>query len=533
MGRPWIALITLSLGYFMTQLDMTIITVAIPTLSAKLHAPLDEVLWVGNAYTLVLAVLLITSGRLGDLFGARKLFIIGVSIFTVASILCAISQDAFQLIGARVLQGLGAAALIPQTMTIIIATFPAKRRGAALGVWGSVAALAAVAGPMLGGFLVNKADWRWMFLLNVPVGIVVLALAALALPATRQGMRRNLDVPSVLAASVALFCLAFGLIEGQRYSWNIGIWALLGGGVVFSIGFLLYQRTQQGREPLLPFSLFRDRNYNVATLVAATVSIGLTGLFLPLSIYLQSVLGYSGFKAGVVMGLASVVTMILAPVAGRLSDRDGGKYILMTGLALYGVGIAWVLLVANVGTQGSSLLPGLLVVGVGMGLLFPPMSAIAMRNVQPAMAGAASGAMNTIRQVGSVLGSAVIGAVLQNQLASSLRDEAVKQSAGLPANVRGPFVAGFKNAAKGGLQAGAGRSGSPHLPKSVPPQVAQRIQDAGASVFQHGFVHAMRPTMTLPLVVILAASASCLILKRHRDTETSEQAGTVEAVPAR
>jgi EmrB/QacA subfamily drug resistance transporter len=519
----------------MTQLDLTIILVAIPTLSAKLHASLDEVVWVSNAYTLVLAVLLITAGRLGDLYGARKMFISGVGIFTLASVLCAISQDGLQLIGARLLQGLGAALLIPATMAIIVTTFPPKRRGAALGIWGSVAALAAVAGPMLGGFLVNKANWRWMFYLNVPVGIVVLALAVLVLPSTQQRIRRNLDVPGVLIATVALFCLAFGLTEGQRYHWNTAIWALLGVAVVFSVAFLLYQRAQQDRESLVPFILFRDRNYNVTILVAAAVSVGLTGLFMPLSIYLQSVLGYSGFKAGVIMGLASVVTMILAPAAGRLSDRDGGKYILMTGLALYGAGIAWVLLVAKVGTQGSALLPGLLVVGVGMGLLFPPMSAIAMRNVEPRMAGAAAGTMNTIRQIGSVVGSAAIGAVLQSGLASSLPNEAVKQSAGLPPNVRGQFVAGFKNMAKGGIQAGAGQSGSPHLPKTVPPQVAHRIQQTGASVFQHGFVHAMRPTMTLPIAVILIASASCFLIRRSRDAETFSpgQPETAETATAR
>lgn len=424
-GNPWAVLLTLSLGFFMTLLDLTAVNVAIPSMIDNLHASLDEVLWVINIYILVLAALLIMFGRLGDVRGPRTMFIGGVVLFTAASVLCGLSQDPAQLIAARALQGLGAAALMPQTMTIIIGTFPAERRGVALGVWGAVAGVATIAGPTLGGLLVSTAGWRWIFFVNVPIGAAVLVMAVRFVPDIRPGRRRKLDVVGVVLAAVTLVCLTFALTEGQRYDWNVGVWALMGAAALLLVVFLIHQRTRQQDEPLLPFVLFRDRDYAVMSFVAATVQVGMLGLFLPVMIYLQSVLHYSALTAGLVMAPAMVVSAVLSPFSGRLADRIGGKYVLMTGLTLFAAGLAWLALITDAGRTGWEFQPALIMSGVGIGCVFGPMVTVAMYNVEPAMAGAASGVLNTIRQVGTVIGSAAVGAVLQSRLAAALRDEGV------------------------------------------------------------------------------------------------------------
>lgn len=515
-GDPWAVLLTLSLGFFMTLLDLTIVNVALPSMIDKLHGSLDEMLWVINAYILVLAALLITTGRLGDVRGPRTMFIWGVALFMVASVLCGLSQDATQLIAGRVVQGLGAAMLMPQTMTIIIGTFPAERRGAALGVWGAVAGVATIAGPTLGGLVVSAVGWRWIFFVNAPVAALVLVMAVTLLPDVRHGVHRKLDVPGVALATAALFCLAFGLTEGERYNWNAGIWTLLAGAVLLLAVFLIYQRGRQHDEPLLPFVLFRDRNYAIMTVVSAAVQVGMVALFLPVTIYLQSVLNFSALKAGLVMAPAMVVSALLSPVAGRLSDRIGGKYILVTGLTLFAAGMAWLSSVVAVGRGWYGFQPALIVAGFGIGCVFGPMVTVAMHDVQPKMAGAASGVLNTIRQIGTIVGSAAVGAVLQNRLAASLRSEAASRAAGLPGSVRGRFVAGFANAGKHGLDVGAGQTGvALKPPPGTPPGLADRIRRLAVSAFEHGFVHAMRPTLALPIAVIVLGALACLLIRRR------------------
>ncbi|WP_201788883.1 DHA2 family efflux MFS transporter permease subunit [Amycolatopsis orientalis] len=410
-------LLILSLGFFMTLLDLTAVNVALPGMLDEFRAPLDELLWVINVYVLVLAALLITAGRLGDLRGPRTMFVVGVALFTVASILCGLSDDPAQLIAARALQGLGAAALIPQSMTLIIATFPPQRRGTALGVWGAVAGVATIAGPTLGGLLVSTVGWRWIFFVNVPIGVLVLVLALALIPDVRRGTRHKLDLLGAGLVTAALVSLTFALTEGQRYGWNTGIWALLGGSVVLLAVFLLHQRRGQDGEPLLPFALFRSRGYAVMGFVAATVQVGMIGLFLPVMLYLQTVLNFSALVAGLVMAPAMVVSAVLSPIAGRVADRLGGKYVLMTGLVLFAAGLAWFAVLADDGRAWWAFQPALIVAGSGIGCVFGPMVSLAMAGVAPELTGAASGVLNTIRQVGTVLGSAAVGALLQNRLA--------------------------------------------------------------------------------------------------------------------
>ncbi|MER5389132.1 MFS transporter [Saccharopolyspora sp. NPDC002686] len=490
---------------------------------------MDEVLWVINVYVLVLAALLIVFGRLGDARGPRTMFIGGVALFTAASVLCGLSQGATELIAARALQGLGAAALMPQTMAIIIDVFPPARRGAALGVWGAVAGVATIAGPTLGGLLVSTAGWRWIFFVNVPIGAAVLAMAATLVPGGRRGTRHKLDLPGVLLAAAALAGLTFALTEGQRYGWNAGIWALLIGGALLLAVFLVHQRTRQRGEPLLPFALFRDRNYAVMSFVSATVQVGMIGLFLPVMIYLQSVLAFSALEAGLVMAPAMIVSALLSPVSGRMADRVGGKYVLMCGLALFAAGLAWLSWITVADRTWWELQPALIVAGLGIGCVFGPMVAVAMYGVEPRMAGAASGVLNTIRQVGTVIGSAAVGAVLQNRLAASLHDEAARQAAGLPAGIRERFVAGFDDAAKGGLEVGRTGTAFPP-PPGTSAGLAHQLQQTAVSVFEHGVVRAVQPTLVLPIAVIAIGAVLCFLVQR-RDVDSPRTA--VDASPGR
>jgi EmrB/QacA subfamily drug resistance transporter len=503
-GNPWAVLLVVSLGFFMTLLDLTIVNIAIPNMITKLHASLDDILWVVNAYALVLAVLLITAGRLGDLFGQRKMFFTGVAAFTVASAACGLAPGAGWLIGFRAVQGLGAALLIPQTLAMLTMVFPPERRGAAFGVWGAVAGVATIAGPTLGGLLVTAFDWRYIFFINIPVGAAVLVLTMVLIPDLRAGRRHRFDVSGVLLASAALLLICYGLVDGQKYNWGtvtsfISIPLILGVGVVLLGVFLLVQARKQGSEPLLPFQLFRDRNYALMNFVAGSVNIGLLAIFLPFSIYLQSVLGFSALKAGLTLAPASVIAMFVAPAAGRLSDRIGGKYILLTGLLLFCVGTAWIALLAQPDSAWYDFLAPQVAMGIGIGCTFAPMTTVAMRGINPQMAGAASGVFNTTRQVGSVIGTAGVGALLQNRLASSLTTQARQRSVGLPAAAREKLVTGFQAAAKGGLEEGSGH----------------KLTGLAGQIFGHGFVDALRPTMLVPVGILLIGAASCLLVQQH------------------
>jgi EmrB/QacA subfamily drug resistance transporter len=528
-GNPWAVLLVVSLGFFMTLLDLTIVNIAIPNLITKLHASLDDVLWVINAYALVLAVLVITAGRLGDLIGPRVMFSSGVAVFTAASAACGLAPSPGWLIGFRAVQGLGAAMLMPQTLTIITNTFPPERRGAAFGVWGAVAGVATVAGPTLGGLLVTAFDWRWIFFVNLPIGVFVLLITPVIIPDLRLGRRHRIDIPGVLLASAGLLAICYGLVEGQKYNWGkitgfISIPLIIGLGVVLLIAFLLVQKLTQDREPLVPFAVFRDRNYSVVNWVSGVLAIGMMGIFLPLTIYFQSVLGFSALKAGLVMAPASVVSMFVAPVAGKTTDKIGGKYILMSGLILFGAGMGWLALAAQPNSGWLVFLAPLIVAGLGMGCIFAPMVTVAMRNIDPRMAGAASGVLNTVRQVGLVIGTATVGALLQNRLVSSIANQATIRSAALPPRLRHPFVAGMDSSAKNGIQVGAGQSGgSTHLGRGLPQQIVAEIARIAHDVFTFAFVTAMRQTMILPVVLLAVGALSCLAIREGKRAPGREE----------
>jgi EmrB/QacA subfamily drug resistance transporter len=528
--NPWPVLLVTVLGFFMIMLDTTIVYVATPSILSSLHASLDQILWVFNGYLLMYAVLLITAGRLGDLFGPRQLFAAGLIVFTGASALCGLSQDANQLIAARVIQGVGAAMLAPQTLTILMAIFPPARRGAAFGITGAVIGVSTVAGPTLGGLIVTNWDWRWIFYLNVPIGVFALVGTFLVIPDVRPGRRHRLDLIGVLLSSAALFGVVFGLIEGQRYDWStitgwLTIPMVIGVGIALFVAFLAWERRQA--EPLVPLGLFRDRNFSLMNWAGTAMSFAMQGIFIPITIYTQSVLGMTPLQSGLTVAPMSLTAGIVAPFAGRLADRFGGKYLLMVGLALFGAGAAVVTALATVtSTQITFLLPFVLT-GLGLGLVFAPMTTVAMRDIKPQMAGAASGVLNTTRQLGAVIGAAAVGAVLQNRLAIALHNQAVTAAAQLPPAFQERFVDGFTQAAKSGLQVGRGQTGA-SLPANLPAPVGGTIQHLVHEVFVNGYVIAMRPTVAVAVVVLAVASVSCLLVLNRRQAP-EEATASVDA----
>jgi len=517
--NPWLVLAVLCLGFFMILLDITIVNIALPSMILSLGATVDEVLWVINAYVLVYAVLLITAGRLGDMWGQKRMFVAGLTIFTVSSGLCAISHDVGQLVAARVLQGLGGAVMTPQTLAILTSVFPPERRGAAFGTWSGVAGLASVAGPALGGIIVTHLSWNWIFFLNLPLGIITVVMALAFIPNTRTGRSHSLDVVGVLLATVGLFGIVFGLIEAQRYQWGevafgIGIWHCLGGGAVLLVLWVMWERRQP--EPMVPHQLFKNRNYILMNWVGAAMSFGMLGLFFPITIYLQSALRMNPLDAGLTMMPMSIGSMLIAPFAGRLADRVGGKYILMSGLLIYSVAMGIIVAIAGPASPGALFLLPFTLGGVGLGLIFAPLATIAMREVTVVMAGAASGFMNTTRQIGSVLGSAVAGAVLEGQLAAALREQSSAAAAQVPEALRSQFVAGFTGLSSDGTDLGRVRDIATFLPPGLPVETLEQLQALAQQVFASAFVDAMRPTLTVSVLLLAVSAVSCAFIRRRR-----------------
>jgi EmrB/QacA subfamily drug resistance transporter len=515
-ANPMAILLVLTLGTFTTLLDLTIVNVAIPSILDGLHASLDQILWVLNAYSLAYAVLLITSGRMGDIAGPRILFVAGLGVFTLASLLSGLAQDPTQLILARAAQGFGAAILAPQGMAILLAVLPAERRGIAFAAFGVLAGLAVVAGPTVGGVLVTHLGWRSIFFVNLPVGALTILLAMLIVPDVRPGRPHRLDLRGVLLATAGLLGVVYGLIEGQRYDWGVvrgfvTIPMIIGAGVLMLIVFLIYQARRQGHEPLLPFAVFRDRNFTIGALVLAAMGFAILGLYLPLTIYLQSVLGLSAQDAGLTIAIQPVTTMFVSGFAGFLSQKVNGKYLLMPGLLLLAAGSAWIALNAHADSSRWAFAPGLVVSGLGMGFIWTPLFSVATRDLRPELAGVASGVVNTIQELGGVIASAAVGALLQNRLAIALHDQAVQRSAQLPPAFRDRFVDGFGQASKSGFEVGRGQTGGNlDIPAGVPASVVHTIEQLAYDVFTHAFATAMRPSMALPIAVIALAAVACV-----------------------
>jgi len=426
-GNPWAALWALCLGFFMILVDSTIVSVAIPSMMDGLNAGINEVLWVTSAYLLAYAVPLLITGRLGDRFGPKALYQAGLVLFTVSSAWCGLSGSIGMLIVARVFQGLGASMMTPQTMAVITRTFPANRRGTAMGMWGAVAGVAMLVGPILGGVLIDSLGWEWIFFINVPVGVIALVLALKLVPRLPIHSHR-FDVLGVVLSAVGMFLLVFGIQEGETYDWGtiagpISVWSLIVAGVVVLGLFVLWQARNKV-EPLVPLSLFKDRNFSLANVGITAVGFAITGLAFPLMLYAQKVLGLSPTKAALLMIPMAVLAGVLAKPVGNLVDRVHPRY--LGGFGLTGMIVAQVWL-WQVLTPGRSIweveLP-IALMGLSSAFMWSPLSATATRNLPMRAAGAGSGVYNATRQVGAVLGSAGIAVIMQSRLVAALGPQA-------------------------------------------------------------------------------------------------------------
>jgi EmrB/QacA subfamily drug resistance transporter len=515
--NPWAALGALSIGFFMIMLDTTIVNVAIPAmLRGSLHATLNQIIWVNSVYLLTYAVPLLLAGRLGDRLGRKPMFLAGLAIFTIASLCCGLAGTPGLLITARAVQGLGAASMAPQTMAFITAMFPAARRGAPMGMWGAVAGVATIAGPLLGGVLVDNLGWQWIFMVNVPIGVVGFVLAILFVPGRQQRNRHRFDVLGTVLFSLGLLAIVFGVQNGQQYDWGavwgpIGIPEIIGIGVVLLIAFVVWQRVNRN-EPLLPLSLFGNRTFSAVNLANVCIGFAIIGMFLPVVIFLQSVLGLSPVESGLVTLPMSLVSGVAAPFAGRLSDRLSGKYVAMFGFVALAVGVAWLAVQIDVGINVWTLVGPLVLCGLGIGCIFSPLANLATSTVAPPLIGAASGVFNTTRQIGGVLGSAAIGVLLQARLTVSLHAAAVTAATQLPARFRADFVTSMAQAASSATEGGAGGC---QLPPGVPASAAAQVCRLGASVFDTGFTDAAKVTLIMPAVVIALGAVACIAIARR------------------
>jgi EmrB/QacA subfamily drug resistance transporter len=513
-------LAVLCIGSFAILMDTTIVNVAVPSLIDTLHAGLDQVLWINNAYLLVFGSLLITMSRLGDIFGQRRLFILGLAVFAVSSALCGAAQNPAELIAARAVQGLGAAVLAAQPLVIISATVPAQRRGAALGVYNSMIGLAAVLGPTLGGILVTYAGWHWIFYVNLPITIIGIVLVFRVVPDVRLGRRHRLDIGGVALATLGLAGVVFGLIEGQRYDWGaiagspVTIPEVMIAGAVLLAAFGFWERRRRDREPLLPTAVFRDKAVVLLWVLTAAVQFALISIMILAAINLQSVLGYSAVVSGLTSLPLTIVLATLAPFAGRLSDRIGSKPILVAGFTVYATGMIVLILVLSVRATPLTFILPYMLIGLGMSCLFAPLTTEALRRVPPETTGALAGMLNTSRQLGSSIGSAVVGGVLATLLASDMRGKATAAASGLPPSARPPFLAGFAHLTRSGLSVGRGQSGGATVPASVPQPLRTQLQHLVHTIFTGSYIGAMRTTLIIPVILLLLCAISCALLIR-------------------
>jgi EmrB/QacA subfamily drug resistance transporter len=404
----WTFVVT-SAALFMASLDNLVVTTALPSIRAHLHASLEGLQWTVNAYTLTFAVLLLTGALLGERYGRRRLFVTGLGLFTAGSAAAALAPGVGMLIAARAVQGVGAAILIPLTLTLLSAAVQPERRGLALGAWGAVGGLAIAIGPLVGGAVVEGASWQWIFWLNVPIGIVLLPVAWSRLAESR-GPATRLDLPGVVLASLGLLGIVFGVVRGNAHGWtSLTVLPPMVAGGLLVAAFIAWE--MRAAEPMLPLQLFRSRGFTMTNAASLLMFFGMFGSIFLLAQFLQVVQHYSPLQAGLRMLPWTAMPVLVTPIAGALSDRIGGRPLLVTGLALQAIGLGWLATVASPTVAYATQVPGFIVSGVGMSLFFAPIANVVLGSVRRDQEGIASGANNAIRELGGVLGIAVIGAV--------------------------------------------------------------------------------------------------------------------------
>jgi EmrB/QacA subfamily drug resistance transporter len=511
MQRKWWTLLAVCTATFMLLLDITIVNVALPAIQEDLGASFDELQWVIDAYALMLAALLLTAGSLADLLGRRRVFVGGLAIFTVSSLLCGLAHDATLLDLARGVQGIGGAVMFATSLALIAQEFQGRERGVAFGAWGATTGAAVAVGPLVGGAL-TEVSWQWIFYLNLPIGVACIAVSLLRLAETRDPDARGVDWPGVLTFSAALFMLVFALIRGNDEGWGSApIVSLLIGSAVLLALFLLVERRR--KRPMFDLSLFAKPTFVGASIVAFALSASMFAMFLYITLYIQNILGYSPLEAGVRFLPVTLLSFLVAAPAGRLSENLPKRAFFGLGLARVGGGLLWMGHAFTGGLSTSSdwtdLLGGFIVAGAGIGMINPPLASTAIGVVAPQRSGMASGINSTFRQVGIATGIAGLGAVFQHQV----------QSHAAP-----------KLAAVASLPHAAAERISEALANGAPAQGIRAPQaEAVARIARESFVSGLNELFVIAGVVALVGAALGLWLVRSADFVVT---GAPEPAPA-
>jgi EmrB/QacA subfamily drug resistance transporter len=501
-NRRWWTLGAMCFALFMIMLDNTAVNVALPSIQRDFDASLSALEWTVNAYTLTFAVLLVTGGRLGDIFGRRRMFLFGVVVFAVASATIGFSPSDGWLVGWRAVQGIGAAFMMPATLSIITNAFPPEERGKAIGTWAGVSAIALAVGPLLGGWLTEDVSWRAIFFINLPVAVGAVAVTLFAAHESRdETVDRSVDIPGIAAMTVALTALVFALVEGNSWGWgSAGILGLLALSVVALAGFVAIER--RASAPIVDFEAMRSKQFLGANIVAFMVSFGMLAMFFFLALYMQNILGFSPLEAGVRFLPATVVIIFAGPIAGRLADRFGPRPLMVTGLLITAVSLAWQSRV-EVDTSYGFLVGAFVLMGLGIGLVMSPMSMAAMNAVDRSKAGVASGTLSMFRMVGGTFGVAALGALV----AAVGRHDLEQSLPQLPSGARDALV--------DGLGSGAGVQGAA-------PGVVSATQSA--------FVDALGTGLTISAIALaVAAVAAWFLISPGRPAAAPQPPAEAEA----
>ncbi len=492
MERKWWTLVLVSVATFMLLLDVTVVNVALPDIQRELHASLSSLQWVVDAYALTLAAFLLTMGSLGDRLGRRRIFTIGFGIFTLASFLCGLADDPTLLNLARGLQGIGAAGMFATSLALIGQEFQGKDRATAFGIWGATIGGAVAVGPLIGGVITQGLGWEWIFFVNVPIGLVAMALSERKIVNVFAKEPEPIDVPGLVTFSAALFLLIFGLIRGNPEGWGSGVIlaCLIGAVALFAI-FLVIER--RSRYPMLDLSLFRKPAFNGVSAVAFALSASMFALFLYITIYLQGVLNFEPLEAGIRFLPSTLLSFFVAASAGSLLNRVALRTLLGVGLGLVGVGLL-LMTGVTVSSSWTTLLAGFIVTGIGVGLTNPAIGQGAIAVVPPEKSGMGSGINSTFRQVGISTGVAALGAVFQSRINSKLHETLPNAPKGL-----------------GEIVASGGSKAVEALP--LPPAIQTKAVEASKAAFVSGF----NEILLIGAIVAFAGAILGFVLTRSRD----------------
>jgi len=494
MERKWRVLIVVCVAVFMLLLDITVVNVALPDIEKELNTSFTDLQWVVDAYALTLAATMLNAGSLGDLLGRKRVFLVAIALFTVASALCGAAQSPTWLIVARGLQGIGGAGMFAVSLAIISQEFHGRERGTAFGIWGATVGMAVAIGPLVGGALTTYVGWRWIFFVNIPIGVACVAAGLRALRETRDEEHGGFDVAGLITLTAGLFALVLALLRGTDWGWSSGrVIGLFVAAAVLLVSFAFIELRQAA--PMLDLRLFKVPTFTGAQITAFTISAGMFAQFLFLPLYLESVLGLSAVATGVRFLPLSLLAFVVAPISGRLSTRVPVRFLLGSGLALCGVAL---LLMSGISVDSdwTTLLPGFLVAGVGIGLVNAPLASTSVSVVEPRHAGMASGTNNTFRQIGIATGIAGLGAIFQNQIASYLT-----ASNSVAADLVHPSAQAIASGA-----VGTQRTPAPGVPDVLTAQTARSA-----------FIHGLNGILFVAAFVLFAGAMFAFLLVRQRD----------------